>query len=119
MVVCDSEGIVYDLWFHPASYHEVRSLRIRYRKSKWLRFLVDRFGLMGDRGYRGCEYVEVCEGKEQKGIRQVEERYYLTCLPLWLRYRLVAFSESLKYGSNFSSDVWSFILNYFLCLKSF
>jgi len=73
MVVCDSEGVVYDLWFHPASYHEVRSLRIRYRKSKWLRFLVDSFGLMGDRGYRGCEYVEVCESKEQKGIRQVVE----------------------------------------------
>jgi hypothetical protein len=52
MVVCDSEGVVYDLWFHPASYHEVR-------------FLVDSFGLMGDRGYRGCEYVEVCESKEQ------------------------------------------------------
>jgi glycine/serine hydroxymethyltransferase len=34
---------------------------------------VDRFGLMGDRGYRGCEYVEVCESKEQKGIRQVVE----------------------------------------------
>jgi len=47
MVVCDSEGVVYDLWFHPASYHEVRSLR--------------------------C---------------------YFTCLPLWLRYRLVAFSGS-------------------------
>gem|GEM_PF-5901643 len=25
-------------------------------KSKWIRFLVDRFGLMLDRGYRGCEY---------------------------------------------------------------
>jgi hypothetical protein len=48
---------------------EVRSLRIGYRKSKWLRFLVDSFGLMGDRGYRSCEYVEVCESKEQKGIR--------------------------------------------------
>jgi hypothetical protein len=88
MVVCDSEGVVYDLWFHPASYHEVRSLRIRYRKSKWLRFLVDNFGLMGDRGYRGCEYVEVCESKARKGIKQMEERDYLTCLPLWLRYRL-------------------------------
>jgi hypothetical protein len=73
MVVCDSEGIVYDLWFHPTSYHEVRSLRIRYRKSKWFRFLVDSFGLMGDRGYMGCGYVEVCESKEQKGIRQVVE----------------------------------------------
>ncbi len=58
MVVCDSEGVVYDLWFHPASYHEVRSLRIRYRKSGWLRFLVDSFGLIGDRRYKGCEYVK-------------------------------------------------------------
>ncbi|NAZ07081.1 MAG: hypothetical protein GU344_03880 [Thermocrinis sp.] len=50
--------------------------------------LVDSFGLMGDRGYRGCEYVEVCKSEEQKGIRQVEKRYYLTCLPFWLRCRL-------------------------------
>jgi hypothetical protein len=57
MVVCDSEGVLYDLWSHPASYHKVSSLRIRYRKSKWLRFLVDSFGLMGDRGYMSCEYV--------------------------------------------------------------
>ncbi len=35
--------------------------------------LVDSFGLMGDREYRSCEYVEVCESKEQKGIRQVIE----------------------------------------------
>ena len=28
---------------------------------------------MGDREYRGCEYVEVCKSKEQKGIRQVVE----------------------------------------------
>jgi hypothetical protein len=55
MVICNSKGVVYDLWFHPAGYHE--SLGIRYRKSKWLGFLVDSFGLMGDRGYRGCEYV--------------------------------------------------------------
>jgi hypothetical protein len=50
-----------------------KALRIRYRKSRWLRFLVNSFGLMGDSGYRGCEYVEVCESKEQKSIRQVVE----------------------------------------------
>jgi hypothetical protein len=50
--------------------------------------LVDRFELMGDREYRGCEYVDVCKSEEQKGIRQVEERDYITCLLLWLRYRL-------------------------------
>jgi hypothetical protein len=29
MVVCDEDGMVYDIWFHPARYHEVRSLRIK------------------------------------------------------------------------------------------
>jgi uncharacterized protein YunC (DUF1805 family) len=35
--------------------------------------LVNNLEIMGDRGYRSCEYVEVCESKEQKGIRQVVE----------------------------------------------
>ncbi|MCI4453334.1 MAG: hypothetical protein JHC25_00110 [Thermodesulfobacterium sp.] len=34
---------------------------------------MDSFELMGDKGYRDCAYVEVCESKEQKGIRQVVE----------------------------------------------
>jgi hypothetical protein len=67
--------------------------------------LVDSFELMGDRGYMGCEYVEACESKEQKSIKKMEERDYFTCLPLWLRYRLVALSGSLKYGGNFSPNV--------------
>ncbi len=29
MIVCDRNGIVYDMWFHPASYHEVKFVRIR------------------------------------------------------------------------------------------
>jgi hypothetical protein len=33
MIVCDRNGIVYDMWVHPASYHEVKSVRIRYQKS--------------------------------------------------------------------------------------
>jgi hypothetical protein len=43
MVVCDTEGTVYDLWYHPASYHEVKSLRKRVSKSVWLRWLLSRF----------------------------------------------------------------------------
>ncbi|MGC8677140.1 MAG: hypothetical protein ACP5UF_02860, partial [Hydrogenobaculum sp.] len=31
MVLCDTNGIVYDIWFHPASYHEVKSFRLRTR----------------------------------------------------------------------------------------
>jgi hypothetical protein len=54
-----AEGTVYDLWYHPASYHEV-SLRKRVSKSVWLRRLLSRFELIGDRGYRGCDYVRVC-----------------------------------------------------------
>jgi hypothetical protein len=52
-------------------------------------------------------YLGVDQEKKKAGRprEQVEERDYLTCLPLWLRYRLVAFSGSLKYGGNFSPDV--------------
>jgi hypothetical protein len=50
MIVCDRNGIVYDMWVHPASYHEVRSV-----------------------GYIGLEYVHVCEDKPDKSVRQVIE----------------------------------------------
>jgi len=52
-------------------------------------------------GGRGCKLSD----KAFQPSKQVEERDYLTCLPLWLCYRLVAFSVSLKYGGNFSPDV--------------
>ncbi|RMH00891.1 MAG: hypothetical protein D6699_07235 [Aquificota bacterium] len=31
------------------------------------------FELIGDKGYRHCEYVKVCESKEEKAQRQVVE----------------------------------------------
>jgi hypothetical protein len=52
-------------------------------------------------GGRGCKFSD----KAFQPSEQVEERDYLTCLPLWLRYRLVAFLGSLKYGGNFLPDV--------------
>ena len=114
MIVCDRNGVVYDLWFHPASYHEMRSLRIRYGKSKWLRFLVDSFGLMGDRGYRGCEYVEVCESKEQKGIRQVVEgvNSQIKLFNRVSRWRkgitLLAYLQGYTIGYSFFRKSWLF-----------
>jgi hypothetical protein len=50
MIVCDGNGIVYDLWVHPASYREVKSV-----------------------GYRGLEYMHICEDKPDKSVRQVVE----------------------------------------------
>ena len=41
--------MVYDIWFHPASYHDVRSLRIRHKMSKWFRFLTENFEIIGDK----------------------------------------------------------------------
>jgi hypothetical protein len=73
MVVCDEDGIVYDIWFHPASYHEVRSLRIRHKMSKWFRFLAENFEFIGDKGYKGYKYVKVCEDKQEKSKRQIIE----------------------------------------------
>lgn len=55
MVLCDTDGVVYDVWFHPASYHEIKSLRIRYKKSWWLSFLVEELEVMGAKGYRVSE----------------------------------------------------------------
>ena len=51
-MVCDKDGMVYDLWFHPASYHEVRSLRLRNKLSKWFIFLTENFEFIGDKGYK-------------------------------------------------------------------
>ncbi len=65
MVVCDTEGTVYYLWYHPASYYEVKSLRKRVSKSVGLRWLLSRFELIGNRGYRGCD--------EDRAHRQVVE----------------------------------------------
>jgi hypothetical protein len=73
MVVCDENGMVYDIWFHPASYHEIKSLRIRHKMSKWFRFLAENFEFIGDKGYKGCKYVKVCEDKQGKSKRQIIE----------------------------------------------
>jgi hypothetical protein len=52
---------------------KVDMFRIRYQKSLWFRALTDSFCLIGDRGYRGLEYVYVCEDKPDKSVRQVVE----------------------------------------------
>jgi hypothetical protein len=72
MVVCDSDGIVYDLWFHPASYHEVRSLRIRYRKSKWLRWILWEIGDKGFWAYTSGEKFRKAGNPLRKKLWQGE-----------------------------------------------
>jgi|GEM_PF-4100606 len=52
MVVCD-------VWFSPASYHDVRSLRIRHKMSKRFRFLTENFEFTVD--------------KQEKSKRQIVE----------------------------------------------
>ncbi len=112
MVVCDTEGMVYDLWFHPGSYHEVRSLRLRYKRSGWLRWLLDKFELMGDRGYRGCEYVKVCESKEDKGMRQVVKGAFS-----WLK-RLINMSGWRK-GITLLALLYGYAIGYSFFRESF
>ncbi|MGC9135218.1 hypothetical protein, partial [Caldisphaera sp.] len=73
MVLCDTNGIVYDVWFHPASYHEVKSFRLRTRTSLWFKKLINLFEVIGDKGYKGCENVYVCKNKEERAQRQVIE----------------------------------------------
>ncbi|MDW8096016.1 MAG: hypothetical protein RMI51_04375 [Aquificaceae bacterium] len=73
MVLCDEDGVVYDVWFTCGSMHEVKAYRIRKAKSAWFRRLVESAEVYGDRGYEGVEGVHVCKSKEDKSIRQVVE----------------------------------------------
>jgi hypothetical protein len=51
-MVCDKDSMVYDIWFHPASYHEVRSLRLRHKMSKWFIFSTENFEFIGYKYYK-------------------------------------------------------------------
>ena len=73
MVVCDREGRVYDVWITFGSVHEVRAFRERKKRSLWFRGLVESCVVYGDRGYRGCEGVIVCDSKDMRAKRQVVE----------------------------------------------
>ena len=71
MVLCDREGRIYDVWISFGSMHEDRAFRERKKRSVWFWELVDNCVVYGDRGYRGCEGVIVCDsngmvGKEEK-----------------------------------------------------
>ncbi|MCX7990028.1 MAG: hypothetical protein N2648_05250 [Aquificaceae bacterium] len=73
MVLCDEDGVVYDIWFTYGSMHEAKAYRIRKAKSAWFRNLVEGAEVYGDRGYKGVEGVIVFKSKEDKSIRQVVE----------------------------------------------
>jgi len=73
MVLCDRWGRVYDVWISFGSVHEVRAFRERKRRSLWFRELVESCVVYGDRGYRGCEGVIVCDSREMRAKRQVVE----------------------------------------------
>ncbi|MCX8075460.1 MAG: hypothetical protein N3C57_00360, partial [Aquificaceae bacterium] len=60
MVLCDEDGVVYDIWFTYCSMHEARAYRIRKAKSAWFRRLVESAEVYGDRGYEGVEGVLGC-----------------------------------------------------------
>ena len=53
--------------------HEVRAFRERKRRSFWFRKLVENCVVYGDRGYRGCEGVIVCDSREMRAKRKVVE----------------------------------------------
>ena len=61
MVLCDREGRDYDVWITFGSVHDVRAFRERKKWSLWFRGLVEICVVYGDRGYRGCVGVIVCD----------------------------------------------------------
>jgi hypothetical protein len=79
---------------HPASYHEVKSVRIRYQKRLWFRALADSFCLMGDRWYRGLECVYVCEERFLNGVSRWRN---ITTLLAYLQGYTVGYSFFRKF----------------------
>ena len=54
------------MWISFGCEHEVRAFRERKRRSLWVRKLVESCVVYGDRGYRGCEGVIVCDSKDMR-----------------------------------------------------
>lgn len=73
MFLVDEEGYIYDIWFTVGSKHEIKALSQRLNKSIWNKFLLDNFEVIGDKGYRGLEYVKVSSDKKFKATRQMVE----------------------------------------------
>ena len=61
------------MWISFGSMHEVRAFRERKKRSVWFRELVEICVVYGDRGFRGCEGVIVCDCREMRAKRQVVE----------------------------------------------
>ena len=66
MVLCDRVGRIYDVWISFGSMHEVWAFSERKIWGVWFRELVENCVAYGDRGYRGCEGVIVCDSKEKR-----------------------------------------------------
>ena len=58
------------MWITVGCVHEVRAFRERKNRSLWIRGLVENCVVYGDRGYRGCEGVIVCDSREMKAKRE-------------------------------------------------
>ncbi|MEN3028473.1 MAG: hypothetical protein ABDH29_04520 [Aquificaceae bacterium] len=73
MVLCDENGVVYDVWFTYGSMHESKAYKIRKSRSKWFRELVEGHEVYGDKAYEYVEGVKACSRKDEKGMMQVVE----------------------------------------------
>jgi len=83
--------------------------------------LTENFEFIGDKGYKGCKYVKICEDKQEKSERQIieavnsqiknfnlivdGERLKLLLLIYMHMLLVIAFLEKVNYGGNFSPKV--------------
>jgi len=70
MAIVNDEAKAIDIWFTSARKHKVKALKQKLYHSGYLRKLFRESRVLGDKAYRGIRWVEICERKEQKGIRQ-------------------------------------------------
>jgi hypothetical protein len=80
--------------------------------SKWFRFLAENFEFIGDKGYKGCKYVKVCEDKQENSKRQIIENSQIKNFNLISRWRkvktFVAYLYAYAIGYSFfrKSKLW-------------
>ena len=72
---------LYPTSLEAAKVSKARTQKIRRFSGKIFNHHYQQEKVIGDKGYRGCEFVKVCESK-------VEKRDNAFGLPLWVCYRL-------------------------------
>jgi len=94
MVVCD-------VWFSPASYHDVRLFRMRHKMSKWFRFLTENFEFIVDKQEKSKRQIVEVVNSQIKNFNLISRWRKVKTFVAYL----YAYAIGYSFGGNFSPKV--------------